>query len=66
MIHILIACLFIFFIVFFMLGGLFVLFIRLGFFDIKDSPDRISWEEFKSWFKWENFKNLIKEKDAQK
>lgn len=31
--------------------GAFVLAIRLGMFNMKDSSDSITWEEFKGWFK---------------
>ena len=34
-----------------MMGTSFVLAIRFGLFDMKDNPDSISWEKFKSWFK---------------
>ena len=51
MIQILIACLFILFLVFILMGGIFILFIRMGLFDIKGSPDAITWEEFKLFIK---------------
>lgn len=33
------------------MGGIFILFIRMGLFDIKGSPDAITWEEFKLFIK---------------
>ncbi len=55
---ILLYCFIIFCMVFVMMSAAFVLAIRLGMFDMKDNPDSISWEKFKSWFK--------KDKNAQK
>lgn len=51
MIHILVACLFIFIMVFLMMGAAFILAIRLGMFDMKGNPDSISWDEFKKEIK---------------
>lgn len=47
--------------VFVLMGGIFLLFIRLGFFDIKGSDDRISWEEFKTGWKESSFRKMWKE-----
>jgi len=51
MILILIKMLLIFIFTFVLMIGGFVLMIRLGLFNLKDSPDSITWEQFKGWFK---------------
>ena len=59
--QILIACLFIFFAVLVLMGGIFLLSIRLGIFNIKDSPDSMTWEEFKIGWKEFSFRKMWKE-----
>ena len=55
MICVLIKMFVIFILTFLLMIGCFVLMIRLGLFNLKNSSDSLTWQEFKGWLK--NLKN---------